>query len=150
MLQNKHSYIIYEHDHKYLKTRNPLSYENFKAPLEEIINTEFYLNAKAVFCQSSFHMKIIEKNLNLKNLINVSGNLWSLKTLDYIEKLSKSKKNDKISILNSPVVHKNTTDVEFYCKYKKYDYEKISSNNYTLFLKLLSKNKKFIFFPNYS
>jgi len=147
MLKNKHNYIIYEHDHKYLKTRNPLNYENFKAPPEEIINSKFYLGAKAVFCQSSFHMKIIEKNLNLKNLINVSGNLWSLDTLEYIEALSKCKKNDKISILNSPVPHKNTADTEFYCKYKKYDYEKISSSNYRLFLELLSKNKKFIFLP---
>jgi hypothetical protein len=147
MLQNKHNYIIYEHDHKYLKTRNPLNYENFKAPPEEIINTKFYSSAKAVFCQSSFHMKIIKKNLNLKNLVSVSGNLWSLNILDYIEGLSSCKKNDKISIMNSSVLHKNTTDAEFYCKYKKYDYEKISSSNYKLFLELLSKNKKFIFLP---
>lgn len=146
-LQKNHKYIIYEHDHKYLKTRNPLDYENFKAPPEEIINADFYLNAKTVFCQSSFHKQIIQKNLNLKNLINVSGNLWSHEVLDLIETLSKFKKNHKISIINSPVLHKNTRDAEFYCKYKNYDYEKISSNDYKVFLKLLSKNKKFIFLP---
>ena len=31
-------YVIYEHDHKYLKNRNPGIYKNFIAPKTEIVN----------------------------------------------------------------------------------------------------------------
>jgi len=56
-------YIIYEHDHKYLTTRNPSVFPNFKAPKEAIINYEFYKEAIAVLCQSNFHKEIVEKNI---------------------------------------------------------------------------------------
>ena len=55
-------YIIYEHDHKYLSTRNPGVFPNFKAPSEHVVNLEFYQNAKAVLCQSVFHTEIAHKN----------------------------------------------------------------------------------------
>ncbi len=56
-IKNNCNYIIYEHDHKYLKCRNPAMYENYKAPKNELVNIEFYQKAKKVFCQSSFHEK---------------------------------------------------------------------------------------------
>ena len=36
------NYIIIEHDHKYIKSRDPANYEFFLAPIEDIINLEFY------------------------------------------------------------------------------------------------------------
>ena len=42
MLENDREYIIYEHDHKYVKSRNPANYDNFIAPKSEIINFNFY------------------------------------------------------------------------------------------------------------
>ena len=62
-------YIIYEHDHKYLIDRNPALYKDFLAPKERIVNFEFYQNALAVFCQSSFHQEIVYKNLKLDNIV---------------------------------------------------------------------------------
>ena len=38
ILQNKKKYIIYEHDHKYVKTRNPADYPGYLAPKSEIVN----------------------------------------------------------------------------------------------------------------
>ena len=142
-------YIIYEHDHKYLKNRNPAAYENFKAPEHHVIHKEFYKKAKSVFCQSSFHKNIIQKNLNINNVYNVSGNLWSDKSLDVISKLAADSKikKDKISILNSSTWHKNTKDCVYYCQKKNIEYELISSNVYVDFLTQLSKNKKFMFLP---
>ena len=35
-------YIIYEHDHKYLRSRNPATYENYKADSKNILNYFFY------------------------------------------------------------------------------------------------------------
>ncbi len=42
LLANPNSYSIIEHDHKYLKTRDPSKYENFQAPSSEVVNKPFY------------------------------------------------------------------------------------------------------------
>lgn len=140
------SYIIYEHDHKYLKQRNPLFYKDLKAPKHEIINYFFYKNAQKIICQSSYHEKILKDNLNLKNIVNVSGNLWSTKTLEKIRKLSKNKKQEKCSILDSNIIHKNTSGAVSYCLNKNLDYQLIKGP-YIEFLTSMSKNSKFVFFP---
>jgi hypothetical protein len=46
------SYCIMEHDHKYLRTRDPSVFKDFKAPNSQIVNRIFYANAKAIFAQS--------------------------------------------------------------------------------------------------
>jgi GT2 family glycosyltransferase len=140
-------YIIYEHDHKYLKSRNPATYKDFTAPAKDVINFHFYKNAKAVLCQSGFHKEIIEKNLNISNIVNLGGNLWSLKTLQFIRELSKNNKRDKCSIMNSDIPHKNTKGSILFCEKKSIEYDLISSPDYNKFLTLLSLNKKFIFLP---
>ena len=45
-------YIIYEHDHKYVKTRDPSKFPNFIAPKQYIINRDFYANAHKVIVLS--------------------------------------------------------------------------------------------------
>jgi hypothetical protein len=59
----KTNYVVYEHDHKYVTTRNPALYKDFLCPKHLIINYELYKNAKVVFCQSEIHKKIILKCL---------------------------------------------------------------------------------------
>ena len=140
-------YVIYEHDHKYLLNRNPAMFKDFKAPDAEIVNRKFYKSAKKVFCQSSFHKGIVYKNLGIDNLVNLSGNIWSLDSLDILGKLSKKEKNDRYSIMLSDNWHKNTSESRFYCEKKGYDYDLIASKNYLHFLSLLSNNKKFLFLP---
>lgn len=142
------SYIIYEHDHKYLKSRNPVLYKNFKAPVNQIINKSFYESAKFVFCQSSFHEKIINKNLNLKNTFNISGNLWSEKDLSFIKSLAeKADKKDCCSIMDSKIWNKNTVGGIEFCDTKNIKYELISDQNYHEFLKKIAANNKFLFLP---
>lgn len=143
----KYSYVIYEHDHKYLKTRNPQDYKDFKAPPDQIINYDFYKNAKGVLCQSKFHCDIVKLNLNLENIVNLSGNLWSLESLDLMKKFLKKAKSEKCSIMDSPIPHKNTRQAVRFCQYKNKDYELIKSSKYEEFLNQLSNNKSFIFFP---
>jgi len=140
-------YIIYEHDHKYLTTRDPSSFKNYVAPKEEIVNYDFYKEANAIFCQSKFHLDIIKKNLGLNNLINLSGNLWSPQALQIIERLSRTPKKDKCSILSSNISHKNTKEAIMYCKYKNLPYELVASKDYDDFLTQLGRNKKLVFFP---
>ena len=43
-LSKNANYIIYEHDHKYLASRNPATYSYFQAPVAELRNYFFYKN----------------------------------------------------------------------------------------------------------
>lgn len=143
----KIKYIIYEHDHKYVKSRNPATYKNFSPPDKEIVNYHFYKNALRVLCQSKFHKDILVNILNLQNVENLSGNLWSIEELEYMEKLSSNDKKDVFSVLESPIKHKNTFGAIKYCKENKIDFELVKSDNYFKFLEKLSKNKGLIFLP---
>lgn len=145
-LQNK-KYIIYEHDHKYLRSRNPADYPDYKAPPGEIINKSFYKNALAVCCQSEFHADIVRKNLNIGNIINLSGNLWSESALAKIESVLEVEKEDVCSVLESPIWHKNTKETTEFCKHKNWNYELVSSKDYFTFLGKLGANKRFLFLP---
>ena len=143
----ENNYVIYEHDHKYLLSRNPAVYTDFKAPKKDIINFEFYRKAKVVFCQSNFHKGIIEKNLGINNIINLAGNLWPLKSLDLMKEISEKEKRKKCSVMDSNIPHKNTFDAARLCKVKNWDYDLISDNDYYIFLRKLGANEKFIFLP---
>ena len=146
-LQKNCKYIIYEHDHKYLKSRNPGLYPDFKAPQQEIINEKFYLNAKKVICQSKFHLDIIKKNLDINNLINISGNLWSVESLDLLRNIGKNKKKERCSIMNSSIKHKNTLGAIRYCKIKGREYKLIENSVHSSFIRDLGSSSTFVFFP---
>jgi len=147
LITNENSYIIYEHDHKYLIHRNPAYYKDFKAPSNHIINYDFYKNAKAVLCQSKFHLDIIAKNMELTNIVNLGGNLWSTEILEKIKEISNRPKNDKCSIMFSSIPHKNTEGAVRYCKENSLNYELIPSLPYLEFLRETGKNKKLVFLP---
>ncbi|HIL25848.1 MAG TPA: hypothetical protein EYG21_00410 [Nitrospinaceae bacterium] len=140
-------YIIYEHDHKYLKRRNPALFYNFEAPKQEIINLEFFQKAKAVLCQSQFHLDVVRKNTDLNNLLNLSGNMWSIQSLNHMSKICKKEKKDKISILDSQTEHKNTKGAIEYCLASGKPYELISDRDYYSFLSKMGSNNKFVFLP---
>ena len=140
-------YIIYEHDHKYLISRNPAAYKNFIAPASEIVNFQFYKNARSVVCQTRFHFDIVKSNLKLDNILNLGGNLWPVSILDSLASLSKIEKKDTHSIMDSRIDHKNTAGAIKFCKTKGLAYELIPNSPPPQFLKLLAKNKNFVFFP---
>ena len=146
-LQNNFDYLIYEHDHKYLEKRNPSSFVNFEAPKEKIINYDFYKSARAVLAQTNFHKKIIEKNLKLKNIISLSGNLWDDSDFDKMEKLLSDTKNNRCSILHSSFNSKGTQEAIYYCENNNLDYDLISDNDYHSFLKKIASNEKIVFLP---
>ena len=142
------NYIIYEHDHKYLISRNPGNYKNFLAPKQSIINLDFYLAAKKVICQSNFHLGIISKNLGeLSNLYNVSGNLWSERQLKKIAELSSVKKTESYAILQSNVSHKNTAGAIKYCEENNLPCSLIPPLEYDNFLNELSTKIGLVFLP---
>jgi hypothetical protein len=147
MLENDREYIIYEHDHKYMRSRNPANYENFIAPKSEIINFSFYKNAKAVLCQSKFHADIVESNLKLDNIVSLGGNLWSEDSLETMLSMSKVDKKPTCAIMSSTNWHKNTADAIKLCKTKQWDYDIIPPCSYMEFLLRLGESEKFVFLP---
>jgi len=146
-IRNLTRYVIYEHDHKYLKTRNPALYEDFQAPADQLVYHDFYASALAVLCQSSMHKDIVEKNLKLNNIHSLSGNLWSTDVLDFIEELSQGEKKPECSIMESNIDHKNTSGAVKYCILKNMEYDLIAPSDYKKFIKRLSQNESLVFFP---
>ena len=146
-ITNNFEYIIYEHDHKYLRRRVPSLFYNFKAPDSEIINYNFYKSAKAVLVQSGFHKKIIELNIDINNVINLSGNLWTDDDFEQFKKNLSIKKEERCSILNSRLENKGTQHAVSHCEKNKISYELIADVNYYKFLEKIAKNKKLIFLP---
>mgnify|MGYP003649801974 FL=1 len=140
-------YAIYEHDHKYLKTRNPMMYPEFKAPIDQIINIEFYKKAKAVFCQSSFHKNIIKKNLEIDNIVSLGGNLWSLGHLKILDEVCSVEKTDSYAVIDYKIPHKNTHEAIRYCNANKIEYDLIRPSAPDIFLRKMGKNKTLLFFP---
>ena len=146
-LLNK-KYIIYEHDHKYLKNRNPSIYDNFVSTENNLINKNFYKNSVAIFAQSKIHCQVIWKNLGIKNIINCSGNFWSDEQLDIIKRYKNSEKIHDYGILQSNNPIKNTHEAVQYCKNKNVNFNLIPFINFEEYIKRLSECKNFTL-PNF-
>jgi|TARA_R110002012_G_scaffold261802_2_gene443880 hypothetical protein len=146
-IQKHCHYVIYEHDHKYLLNRDPAEFKDYLAPPEQIINKLFYKNSKSVFCQSNFHSNIVSKNLKIDNIVSLGGNLWSIDALNTMREHCKKKKNDRCSIMDSRIKHKNTSGAIKYCMKKGYEYDLILPCSPNSFLNNISMNDKLVFFP---
>ena len=139
-------YIIFEHDHKYLKTRDPSSFKDYIAPQDQIINRDFYKNAMAVFCQSEVHAKVVRQNLNIDNVVNLGCSLWSDEELNVLEKYSDTQKTNGCAVLNSSNGIKGMSQAEAFCTEKNIDYQLVGSSNYEEFIKQLSSYTSLAFF----
>jgi hypothetical protein len=140
-------YVIYEHDHKYLASRDPAKYKDYRAPHRDIINRDFYKNAIAVFCQTSFHSKILKTNLMIENVVSLGGNLWSLESLELIKTLSEVDGEPTAAIMDSTTPHKNTVGAIELCQAKEKEFNLVSSTSPKEFLEKLSKNQSLVFLP---
>ena len=147
-LINKKNYIIYEHDHKYVSNRNPGVFPNFNIPTRNIINKEFYVNAKKVFVLSEVCKKVIEQNLQIDNVISIGCSLWSNKCLEIIKSAREnSTKHHEYGILNSGNSIKGTAPAMNFCKSKNINPALIGSPVYGDFIGQLAMCENFIFFP---
>lgn len=146
-----YKYIIYENDWKCFRSRNPLTYLNCIAPENEIINFDFYKNAKVVLCQSKIHSEIIQKNLFLDNIVNLGCNFWNDNILLAIQKRLDEKTNNlrkyKYSIMNSKNLIKGTKQAIDYCKKENIEFHLIPELNQEDFYNELSNTEILIFFP---
>lgn len=141
-------YIIIEHDYKFLLSRNPCIYQNFEAPKNEIVHEEFYQKSVFTLVQSAFQKQIFEKNLNHVKVLNFSGNLWPIETLDLIEALSYKPKNGKACILsNDDYGIKGVDRAIDFCNKTYLKYDLIPKLSHHEFLKFISDYSTYVFFP---
>lgn len=146
IIQHK-NYIIYEHDFKMFKGRDINNYSDHIVPPYEIVNLDFYKNAKKVIVQSTKHLELIRKNINIHNLISAKCNPWSDDLLDLLEVLSTLKKNNLHAITKSPHHKKNTIGAIEYALHQNIDFAVISPKPNKYFLAEFAQYQGFLFFP---
>jgi hypothetical protein len=142
-------YFIYEHDYKFHKNRNPITYDNFIVPKNEIVNYNFFHRAEEVICLSKLHYDIFKNNLGIENIHNTTCSLWSDDLLNHMESLLSTKKNNKVAIINTDNPIKRRDDCIRFCKSRGMEYDLISAPNPKDFLKLLSKYKAITILPGH-
>lgn len=150
-LQNNCSYIIYEHDHKYLKTRNPTPFPDYKAPSHMLVNQVFYNKAKCVIAQSQKHKEIVEKNLPCATVIEADITLYHDEQLDHLEYLNSNQYMpdvymDGMFILNSDIQHKGTIQSVQYCEKNHLKYA-LHKGEWRSMMKFLYGSDGLVFFP---
>jgi len=141
------TYSIMEHDHKYLSSRDPSIFSNFKAPPDKIINRHFYANAKNVFAQSKIHAEVMRKNLKIANIVSLGMSLWTDEQLEIIEKHLKDEKQSNASIIESSNPTKNTIGTVEFCKDKDIPYTLIGSNDYKTYIAQLAQHETYVYIP---
>ena len=144
---SRKNYIIMEHDHKYLKTRDPSVFRDYLAPQEEIVNYEFYKAAKAVLCQSKIHAEVVNKNLDTGNIVNLGCSMWSESEIKTILEASTTKKAKNVAVLRSGNIIKGTSAASEFCMRKGIEHDYIGGLEYSEFISSMAEYKKFVFFP---
>ena len=140
-------YVIYEHDHKYLKTRDPSRFPNFLAPPDQVINRDFYKNSKCVVCLSNSQADSARKNLDISNVESIGCSLWSESKLNFIESIAQTPKDKDYCVVNSHNVVKGTQQASAFCQRSKYDFDLIHSSDEEEFLKTLSSYRTLVYIP---
>ena len=129
---NNLKYFVYEQDHKYIKSRNPIKYVNFIAPKEERINIEFYKGAIKVLFLTKLSMEVFQKNTDLDNLLNLKSSVWRKKELEFLKEICDNE------------IQRKQDSIET-CRKNSWDYDLVSDRNFKNFLKKLSKYEKLLF-----
>jgi len=146
-IKNSNPYIIYEHDHKYVKTRDPSVFVNSIPPRNMIINEDFYIKAKSVVVLSKICKEILEKNIPEANVHSIGCSLWSKETFDCIEELSAREKTEDLCIMKSSNPWKNYDKALEYCTQNNISPVELESPDYRTFLEQMSACKRFLFLP---
>ena len=140
-------YSIYEHDHKYLVTRDPSVFPDYQAPGQVIINRDFYTYAENVFCQSTKHKEVVEKNLRLSNIVNLGCSIWSEEDLNSLDSACTVQKTKETAIFKSANQIKGQSESIKYCTEKELNFDLVGDLPYNDFVLELAKYEKFVFFP---
>lgn len=143
------NYSIMEHDYKIHFSRQPHLFNNGIFPKNELINLEFFKNAKTVFLQSKDHLDCYLKNNIDAHFINLSTSIWSDKELDLLDTLSTIEcKNRKFAIIDYKGPHKGTENSISWCKNLHIDFDLIPKLSLLDFYRKLAEYPALVFLPN--
>ena len=141
-------YFIIEHDHKFIKERDPSRFENDVVPTSSLKNFKFYRKAEYVFCQSKRHAECLKNNLFLSNVCNFGMSFWSEEQLQLIRNNVNSKKEIQNAVMSFLNEKKGTNRSIGYCIKNKINYKILSINlEFDKFINIFSKVERFIFLP---
>lgn len=152
-------YSIVEYDYKFCKYRAPLLHilkDGNECQCEKEKSGKFTAalmsKAKNVFFMSEEQRNIYYSkfpSLAKNNNFHIQSSTWAPSDLDYIMKLSNSRKenNGKFAVLQGGSWVKNQNLTEAFCKENKIPYELVPKMPYKDFLKTLSEYKGLVFLP---
>jgi hypothetical protein len=139
-------YIIYEHDHKYVSTRDPSKFIDFTAPSTYIVNKEFYCAARSVVVLSEICKTVMEKNLGNTNVHSIGSSLWSAKKFAFLRECNKEKTNT-VAVVDSTNPTKGRGPAINFCYNKRIEFDLIASADPYEFLQILCKYETLVFIP---
>jgi hypothetical protein len=140
-------YFLYEHDHKYLTTRDPSVFPGGVAPDTHIQHRSFYKNAEKVVVQSTKHKEIMGLNLKLDNIF-VGVNFWSDEHMENLIEYKGTNKTYDAAVMHHIYPQKNHEQAFKYCQHKGLTYIVIPHGTpHKDFCKKLSQAKSLVFFP---
>ena len=142
-------YVIYEQDHKYIRTRNPIHFVDFIAPKEFRTYTEFYKSARKVFFLTKLAKDVFVANTELDNVCNLESSVWTKSDLEFIKQISDTPKTKDNAIMDSNNPIKRRERCIEYCKENNMEYELISDPEFKNFMKKLASYERLIFFTGH-
>ena len=145
-IRNHCDYVIYEHDHKYVDTRDPSKYSNFDIPPASLVNIDFYRNARQIVVLSDVCKRVMVKNLNISNVHSIGTSLWSEKKIAFLKQCSKNKTKD-IAVIDSSNPTKGRMSAIAFCQKNNLEFDLISSKDPYEFLTMLATYKTLVFIP---
>lgn len=146
-LINEKEYIIYEHDHKYVDTRDPSKFKDFQIPHARIINRSFYEASVCTVVLSKVCAEVLNRTLPRTLVYNIGCSLWSDETFDLLSKINKNKKQHDLCIMKNMNPTKNYFTTVQYCKQNNIPYGEIEPAAHEDFLTQMSQYKRLLFLP---
>ena len=143
----KGKYIIIERDQKYVRSRNTANYKDYVAPQSQVVNREFYENAKKVFCLTSKQMEIMKRHIDLKNVESLGCTQFSKEQLQILEDNigNEKKSNQQIYAI---VSGKRSGQAVALCQSEGLKYDVLNKMPYKDFIGCLSRYDGIVFFSH--
>ena len=138
------NYIIIERDQKYVRNRNTAEYPGFIAPKSQVVNRDFYISAKKVFCLTGKQMEIMNLHLEIENIESLGCTQFSKQQLQFLSSRLAVEKNNKYAI----VPGKRQDKAVAFCEREDIEYEVLQSSTWLKLMDRLCEYKGIVFFSH--
>lgn len=146
-LINNKNYLIIEHDYKMHPTRQPSRYQGHIFPKHELINLDYYHNARHVLAQSNNHLNGLKLNSVADNVIALQGSFWNEDEIFHLRRNTKQLKNYKYCIVGLKSPDKGQDISVDFCNRNGLDYEILPTLPLFEFYREMSNYSTLVNFP---